>query len=123
VAYKTSQDQITLAGAKLFPHIGTSAEERSAPQECLAELTLWGDFEAAAATDSLEESIDYCQVLGTMRQIADAGEYALLETLAYRIVRGVLRSFPVSRVKIKLRKKPAVLAGQIDFVEVEVEEP
>lgn len=122
MAYKTSQDQITLAGVKLFPRIGTSAEERIAPQECIADLTLCGDFEAAAATDSLEKSIDYCQVLWTMQQIAGVEEYSLLETLAYRIVRGVLRSFPVGRVRIKLRKRPAALTGQIDFVEIEVEE-
>jgi len=122
LAYKTSQDQITLAGVKLYPHIGISAEERSSAQECLADLTLWGNFEAAAAMDSLEKSIDYCQVLLSMQQTASACEYSLLETLAYRIVRGVLRSFPASRVRIKLRKRPAVLAGQIDFIEVEVEE-
>lgn len=122
LAYKTSQDRITLAGVKLSPRIGTGAEERSVPQECLADLTLWGDFEAAAATDELEKSIDYCQVLLFMQETANAGEYNLLETLAYRIVRGVLRSFPVCRVRIRLRKRPAILTGQIDFVEVEVEE-
>jgi len=123
LAYKTSRDRITLAGVKLYPRIGAGADERNAPQECLADLTLWGDFEAAAATDSLEKSIDYCRVLSIMQQIANEGEYTLLETLAYRIVRGVLRSFPAGRVNIKLRKRPAVLADQIDFAEVEVEEP
>ena len=73
LAYKTSQDGITLAGVKLYPRIGTSSEERSAPQECRADLTSWGDFEAAAATDALEKSIDYCQVLSTMQQTAADG--------------------------------------------------
>jgi len=122
LAYKSSQDGITLAGVKLYPHIGTTAEERSAPQECIADLTLWGDFEAAAATDSLEKSIDYCQVLRTMQETAGIGGYNLVETLAYRIVRAVLRSFPASRARIRIRKRPAVLAGQLDSVEIEVEE-
>jgi dihydroneopterin aldolase len=123
LAYKTGKNQITLAGIKLNPRIGTSPEERSDPQECEADLTLWGDFEAAASTDSLNESIDYCQVLLLLRQTAGTGEYNLVETLAYRIVRAVLQAFPVSRVRIKLRKRPASLVNQIDFVEVEVEEP
>jgi 7,8-dihydroneopterin aldolase/epimerase/oxygenase len=123
LAYKTSQDQITLSGVKLYPRIGTSAEEKSKTQECFADLTLWGDFEAAAATDALEKSIDYCQVLVTMQQTAGAGEYNLLETLAYRIVRAVLQAFPVTRVRVKLQKRPAILIGQIEFIEVEVEEP
>ena len=83
---------------------------------------MWGDFEAAAATDSLDKSIDYCQVLLTVQQTAQALEYNLLEALAYRIVRAVLQGFPVSRVRIKLRKRPAVLLDQIDHVEIEVEE-
>ena len=123
MGYKNWQDQITLAGIKLYPRIGTSAEERSVAQECQADLTLWGDFEAAAATDALDRSIDYCQVLLVVQETAKAREYNLLETLAYRIIRAVLQGFPVSRVKVKLRKRPASLMDQIAFVEVEVQEP
>ena len=122
MAHKAAQDRITLAGVKLHPHIGVTPEERRDPQECQADLTLWGDFEAAAATDSLDESIDYCQVLAKMQETANARQYQLLETLAYKIVRAVLQSFPVSRVRIKLRKLPSVLQDQIAHVEVEIEE-
>ena len=116
------QDRITLTGVKLHPRIGTTAEERSAPQECQADLTLWGDFEAAASTDSLDKSVDYSRVLSVVQQTAGAREYSLVETLAYRIVRKVLENFPVSRVSIRLRKRPASLLDQIDCVEVEVED-
>ena len=118
---KTQQDQITLAGIKLSPHIGVSAEERMSAQECQADLTLWGDLDAAAATDSLDKSIDYCRVLKMAQEAASAGEYNLMETLAYKIARTVLQNFPVARVRVRLRKRPASLLGQIDFVEVETE--
>jgi len=111
-----------LAGVKLYPRIGMTPEERSAPQECQADLILWGDFEAAAAADSLDKSVDYCKVLSTVQQTAGAREYNLLETLAYGIVRNVLQGFPVHRARVRLRKRPASLLGDIDFVEVEVEE-
>jgi dihydroneopterin aldolase len=111
-----------LAGVKIYPRIGITPEERKAPQECRADVMLWGDFHAAAATDSLDRSIDYCQVLSTVRQTAGASEYCLLETLAYGIVRAVLQGFPVSHARVKLRKRPASLLGEIDFVEVEVDE-
>lgn len=120
---KARTDGIRLAGVKLRPRIGTTAEERKMPQECEADLTLWGDFEAAAATDSLERGIDYCRVLTAMQETAVEREYSLLETLAYKIARTVLRGFPVNRVHLKLRKRPAVLLGQLDYVEVEVEAP
>lgn len=112
-----------LAGVKLRPRIGVTPEERATSQECEADLTLWMDFEAAAATDSLDNSIDYCRLLETVRRIAEDADYQLLETLAYRIARTLLGGFPVQRVELKLRKRPESLRGQIDFVQVEVEEP
>lgn len=119
---KTREDKIRLAGIKLNLHIGTTPEERADPQECEADLTIWGDFEGAAALDSLDGSIDYSQVLATVQQTANLREYNLLETLAYGIVRKVLQDFPISGARIKLRKRPASLQGEIDFVEVEVED-
>ena len=115
------QDRITLAGVKIHPRIGTTPEEREFPQECEVDLVLCGDFQAAAFTDSLDKSIDYSQVLSLVVRIAVEREYNLVETLAYRIVREVLQGFPVDRVSVKVRKRPASLLGQISFVEVEVE--
>jgi 7,8-dihydroneopterin aldolase/epimerase/oxygenase len=107
---------------KIFSRIGTTPEERSSPQECNADLALWGDFEAAASTDSLDKSVDYTRVLTLVTNTALAQEYHLVETLAYAIVRNVLRAFPLDRVRIKLRKRPASLINQLDFVEIEIEE-
>ena len=119
---KKRDDRITLAGIKLFPRIGVTPEERSDPQQCEADLTIEDNFEGAAAQDSLDSSIDYSAVLDAVRKTAHAGEFSLLETLAYRIVRLVLQEFPVKRASIKIRKRPAGLVDQIDYVEVEVEE-
>jgi 7,8-dihydroneopterin aldolase/epimerase/oxygenase len=120
--HQVPEDRITLAGAKIYPHIGTTLEERSTPQECQADLTIWGDFKAAASLDSLDHSIDYSKVLSTMQRTASRREFNLLETLAHEIIRSILREFPVSRVRIKLRKRPLSLIGDIDFVEVEMED-
>jgi dihydroneopterin aldolase len=122
VAQNTREDRITLSGVKLHPHIGTTSEERSIPQECEAYITVWVDLEGAASVDSVDASVDYARILGTAQKTARACEYNLLETLAYRIVRRVLQDFPVSRVRVKLRKRPASMRDEVDFVEVEVEE-
>lgn len=115
-------DRITLSGIKLFPCIGTTTEERSKPQLCEADLTVRDIFEGAAAQDSLESSIDYVRLLQKVQEIAGKGEYSLVETLAYRIVRAVLQDFPVKSARIRIRKRPENLRDQIDYVEVDVEE-
>jgi 7,8-dihydroneopterin aldolase/epimerase/oxygenase len=112
---------MTLSGVKIYLRIGTTPEERSSPQECEADIILWGDFESAASTDSLQRSIDYTRILSVVQQTAGAQEYNLVETLAYRIVRNVLQNFPVNRVCAKVRKRPASLLDQLNYVEVEIE--
>jgi 7,8-dihydroneopterin aldolase/epimerase/oxygenase len=119
---KTALDRITLTGVRLMPRIGTSAEERAVPQLCEADITLWGDFEAAAATDSLDKAIDYSRMLAKAEATAVAGEYNLLEALAYRIARAVLQDCPAHKVGVRIRKRPASLTARIDFVEIEIEE-
>jgi len=106
----------------MYPRIGATAEERSIPQKCEADLTIEDSFEGAAAQDSLENSIDYSNVLSSVKETAHTGEFSLIETLAYKIVRTVLQEFPVKRASVKIRKRPASLIDQIDYVEVEVEE-
>lgn len=119
---KKRDDRIKLAGIKICPKIGVSAEERSIAQKCEVDVTVEDNFEGAASQDSLDNSIDYSKILSVVRTTAHRGEFVLLETLAYRIVRTVLREFPVKRVRVKIRKRPESLMDKIDYVEVDIEE-
>ncbi len=120
---KSPLDRIVLAGIKLQPRLGVTPGERRAPQSCTADLTLWGDFEAAAATDDLTAALDYSKILAKVIEVAHKHEYNLLETLAYRLGRAVLETFPAHRIKVRVRKHPAALVPQVDHVEVEIELP
>jgi dihydroneopterin aldolase len=116
-------DQLTLIGVKLQPRIGVTVGERRFPQACEADVSIWGDFAAAASTDQLDKAVNYSRVLSKVTETAHHREYNLLETLACRIAREVLQSFPAARVRVRVRKRPASLAAKLDFIEVEVEEP
>jgi dihydroneopterin aldolase len=119
---RSPMDRITLSRINLVSRIGVTEVEREIPQACEADVTVWGDFEAAAATDGIDKAIDYSRVLSTVIATAGEREYKLLETLAYRVARRLLEAFPADRVGVRMRKRPATLAGKLDFVEVEVEE-
>jgi 7,8-dihydroneopterin aldolase/epimerase/oxygenase len=122
VVAKSALDRIALVGIKLRPRLGVTPEERRTPQSCIADVSIWGDFEAAASTDDLAAALDYSKVLAKVVEVAHQHEYNLLETLAYRLGRAVLQGFPAQRVSVKIHKQPAVLADQLDHVEVEVEQ-
>lgn len=106
---------------KIFPRLGVTPDERAAPQECQADVVIRGDWSTAAASDDLAASIDYCSILEKVRAAAAEREYVLLETLAHVVAQSVLNNFPVGNVNVKVRKRPSVLRGMLDFVEIEVE--
>ena len=122
MAGRERQDRLTLVGIRLNPRIGVTPEERYAPQACSADVTVWGDFEAAGSTDSLAAAIDYGSILAQVIETAHEREYNLVETLAYRLGRKVLESCPARRVNVRVRKQPASMAGKLDHVEIEVEQ-
>lgn len=122
MAAKPVLDRIALVGIKLRPRLGVTPGERRTAQSCTADISIWGDFEAAASTDDLAATLDYSRVLAKVVEVAHQHEYNLLETLAYRLGRAVLQAFPAHRVSVKLCKQPAALADQLDHVEVEVEQ-
>ena len=119
---KPRQDRLTLVGVNLQPRLGVTPGERRFPQACVADISVWGDFEAAASTDELADALDYSRILAKVVQTAHVREYNLLEALAYRLAREVLEAFPAHRVNVKVRKHPATMTGKLDHVEVEVDE-
>ncbi len=122
MASRQREDSITLSGVKLRPRIGVTPGERRLPQPCQADIVLYGDFEAAAATDSLDRALNYSTVLRKVLEVAHSKEFNLLETLAYTLAREVLSSFPSVRVTVRVRKRPMSLVEKLDFIEVEVEQ-
>jgi 7,8-dihydroneopterin aldolase/epimerase/oxygenase len=119
---RAREDRITLSAVKLKPRIGVTAGERRMPQECEADVTVMGDFEVAASTDLLDRAINYSSVLDTVLKTAHEQEFNLIETLAYRIARTVLQSYPARRVNVRVRKRPARLVDRVDHIEVEIDE-
>lgn len=122
MAIKSRQDRLALVGVRLRPRLGVTPGERRFPQACTADITIWGDFEAAAATDELAAALDYSRILAKVIEVAHQREYNLLETLAYRLGRAVLESFPAQRVGVRVVKRPATLMDKLDHCEVEVEQ-
>ena len=119
---RSREDRLTLVGVKLEPRIGVTPGERRQPQACEADISLWGDFEAAATTDSLSNAIDYSKVVATVLGVAQSREFNLLETLADQLAKAMLTEYPAFRVQVRVRKRPASLTSKLDYVEVEMEE-
>lgn len=103
-------DLIWLNGVECRCRVGVPAAERRKPQKVLVDVGLELDLEPAARGDDMRLSVDYWAVEKLVRATAEAGERALVETLASRLARELLRTQALAcAVTVRVRKKPAVM--------------
>jgi dihydroneopterin aldolase len=103
-------DMIWLHGVECRSKIGVPAPERARRQTLLVDAGLEVDARPAAARDDFRLAVDYWAVEKLIRAEAEAGERALIETLAEKIAAAVLRAqASVSAVTIRIHKTPAVM--------------
>jgi 7,8-dihydroneopterin aldolase/epimerase/oxygenase len=113
-------DKILVHGIQMFSTIGVTAEERAKPQSLLADLTLELDLDAAANTDDLRLTTDYKALVERLQQVAQETSCQLLEALTARLCRAALQDPRVATVHLRLRKYPADMIGQAEYVAVEM---
>jgi dihydroneopterin aldolase len=83
---------------------GVTPEERARPQALAVDLELDCRLEAAGLSDDLVHTIDYAKVAQLVVDIGAVQESQLLETLAERLLADLFDEFPISRIKLWLRK-------------------
>jgi 7,8-dihydroneopterin aldolase/epimerase/oxygenase len=112
---------IELPGIELFAFHGVLAEERRDGQRFLVDVELDYAEASAAATDRIEDAIDYREVVATIVEVSDGRAYHLLEAFASALADALAARFPVVRVCVRVRKPDVVLARAVDHAAVVVE--
>lgn len=103
-------DAVLIDGLRLEAIVGIDPREREAPQEIEADLVLRTDVRRPAATDRIEDALDYRALSDGLRREAMRDAPSLLESLAARLAGWILDTFPVESVTVTLRK-PRALPG------------
>lgn len=104
------RDAIWLMGIDCRCRVGVGAEERSRRQKISIDLCLEVDARAAAERDDFRLAADYWAVEKSVRAQVQAGDCALLETLAERAAQAALKAAPAAAaVTVRAHKKPAVM--------------
>ena len=83
---------------------GVMPEERARPQPLAVDLELDCRLEAAGLSDDIGRTIDYAKVAQRVVDIGTGQESQLLETLAERLLAALFDEFPISHIKLWLRK-------------------
>jgi len=106
-------DKIFLNELKVDTIIGIWEWERKIRQTVIIDLEMSADIAMAAASDSVEDTLNYKSVAKRIRQFVEESSFQLVETLAERIAAIVRDEFDVQWVKVRVNK-PGAIRGSKD---------
>ena len=106
-------DKIFLSGLKIDTVIGIWEWERKIRQTVIIDLEMSADIVKAAATDRVEDTLNYKLVAKRIRSFVADSSFQLVETLAERVAGIVRDEFAVQWVKVRVNK-PAAIRGSRD---------
>ncbi len=97
--------------------IGIYDWERKEKQSIILDLDMAADIRRAAASDAIEDTLNYKAVAKRLIEFVGQSEYQLVETLAERVAEIVLTEFGVKWLRLRVNKKGAVrYAGDVGVI-------
>ena len=111
-------DRILIKDLMLRCVLGLSGEERREKQDVLINLVLWTDLRPAAASDSIEDTVDYSTLKKQIISLVEGSQYHLAETLADRIASLCLEQPAVQQVQVTVEKPTALRFAHSVGVEI-----
>jgi dihydroneopterin aldolase len=101
-------DVIFLSGLTTECIIGIWDWERRVKQKIVIDLEMAADIRKAAASDAIEDTLDYKRVAKRLLAFVSESQFQLVETLTERIAHIVVTEFDVHWVKVRLNKQGAI---------------
>ena len=100
---------------------GVNPEERTLGQPYGVDLEVELDLRPAGRSDNLEDTVSYTQLYRVAQGVMEGPPMSLLETAAETIAQQTLDQFPVSSVRVQVRKpRPPIRGSSIDHAAVEI---
>ena len=105
-------DIVYISDLRVETIIGIYDWERKIRQIVSIDLEMASDNRKAAATESIDDALNYKAVAKRLIQFAEDSEYQLVETLAERMAEIILEEFDVPWLRLKLGKPGAVTGSR-----------
>jgi dihydroneopterin aldolase len=112
-------DIIFLHEMKVETVIGIWDWERKIRQTVVIDLEMAADIRKAAASDSVDDTLNYKLVAKRLQQFIGDSEFQLVETLAEKIAAIVNDEFGVPWVRVRVNKPGAIRGARDVGVQIE----
>jgi len=101
-------DKIFLQDLRIQAVIGIWEWERRVRQTVSLDLEMGTDVRRAAATDEIEDALDYKGIAKRLANFVEESEFKLVETLAETLAKIVITEFDVPWLKLSVSKPGAI---------------
>jgi 7,8-dihydroneopterin aldolase/epimerase/oxygenase len=115
-----SELAIEIQGLEIKGFHGVLPEERERGQPFVFDILLTA-HDAGVRSDQLADTVDYTAVVTCVRKLCEERRFNLIEALAAAVADELLRSFPVSRVRVRVRKPEVQLDARVEFTAATIE--
>lgn len=112
-------DKIIIRDLLLRGIIGINPDERVNMQDILINIVLYADISHAAASDSIEDAVNYKSITKRVIKHVEASSDQLVEKLVTDIARIILTEFPVERVQVRVEKPGALRFAKSVGIEID----
>ena len=97
-------DEIHIEQLDVFTRVGVPEEERANPQRLTVSISFWPYQQTSDLADHIERTVNYSAVAEETKNYMRDQSVSLIETVAERLASHLLKSFPIKKVTIELRK-------------------
>jgi len=108
----TGMDIVFLRELRIDTVIGIYDWEREIKQTVVLDLEMAADVAKAAASDHIDDTLDYKAVAKRLIEFVEASQFQLVETLAERCTEIIREEFGVPWVRLTLNKAGAVSSAR-----------
>ncbi|WP_119719144.1 dihydroneopterin aldolase [Cognatilysobacter tabacisoli] len=112
-------DKVFIEALEIDALIGIYDWERRIRQPLVFDIEMAFDNRVPAATDAIEDTLDYKAVSKRVMEYVGASSFGLVETLAESVADLILAEFGVRHVRLKLSKPGAVRGARAVGVLIE----
>ena len=109
-------DEIHIEQLQVSSRIGVPEEERAVEQRLTVSISLWPYQQARDLEDNIHRTVNYSAVAEETKNFVRDQSNSLIETLAHRVATHLLKTFPIQKVTVELRKFPFADAKHVSVI-------
>ena len=97
-------DEIHIEQLEVSARIGVPEQERASPQRLRVSISFWPYQQTRDVTDKIDQTVNYSAVAEETKNFVRDQSVKLIETLADRLATHLLKTFPIQKVVVEVRK-------------------